>query len=267
MNISLTPPTLFTVGPLNITSGHTTFFLVTLFLAVVGIIVGSKSKIIPSRTQMLFEIIIDWFKEKIEMSTPKKYQNLNLFITVTIFLVILASNLFSFLPFLSQITYDNIKPEFMETFEGDYLFFTPTAHLSLPLALGIFIVSLGQIMALFVSPLRHIGNYLKFHAFFKVRSIGDLFNAAIEFFLGLMDIIGQFANIVSVSNRLFGNMISGILMTAVIMGLSFYTQFLAPVPFYALGLLAAIIQAIVFALLSSLFLGSALDAVTPKVKK
>lgn len=266
MNISLTPPTLFNIGPIGITSGHTTFALVTIVLIVMGFFVGKNVSVVPGRLQIIMEMIVEWFHEKIKMSTPKKYQKLNLHITITIFLVVLFSNLFGFLPILSQITYDAVKPEFGSVFEGNFLFFTPTAHLSLPLALGIFIVGLGQLMALIIAPIRHIGNYIKPHLFLKVRSFGDLFNAGIEFFLGLMDIIGEIANVISVSNRLFGNMISGILMSAVIIGLSYYTQFIVPIPFYALGLLAAVIQAIVFALLSSLFLGSTLQAVMPKQK-
>lgn len=255
MNLSLTPDTIVQIGSLNITSGHTTLFLVTVFLIILGIWMGNKSTIIPSRLQVFMELIVDWFKEKVEMSTPKKYRTLNLYLTLTIFLMVLASNLFGFLPVFSQITY-----------EGKYLFFTPTAHLSMPLVLGILIVGLAQLMALIIAPFRHIGNYIKFHEFLKVRSFSQLFNTCIDVFLGLMDIIGEIAKVISISNRLFGNMISGILMSAVIISLSFYTQFIAPIPFYALGLLAAVIQAIVFALLSALFFGSTLQAIMPSHK-
>ncbi len=252
MEISILPENIAQFGPLTITAGHTTLFLITIVLIIGGILMGKNASIIPSRSQVVIEIIYNWFNDKVTMSTPKKYRKLNIYMTLTIFLMVIFSNFFGFLPIFSQITY-----------EGKQLFFTPTAHLSLPLAIGIFIIALAQIMALIIAPFKHIGNYIKIHQFLKIRSIGDFFNTCIEVFLGFMDIIGEIAKIVSVSNRLFGNMISGILMSAVIIGLSYYTQFLAPIPFYALGFLAALIQAIVFALLCGLFFGSTLEAVMP----
>lgn len=250
MELSILPPVIFTVGPLQITSGHLALLLITVVLIIFGIISGKRASMIPSRSQVIIELIFNWFYDKVRMSTPLKYQKMNFYLVITMFLMILFSNFFSFLPVLTQITY-----------EGKQLFFTPTAHLSLPLVLGIFIIGLAQVMAFVIAPLKHIGNYLRFHEFLKVRSVKDFFMTAIDVFLGLMDIIGEIAKVVSISNRLFGNMISGILMATVIMALSFYTQFLAPVPFYLLGFLAALIQAIVFALLAALFFGSTLQAV------
>lgn len=250
MELSILPPIIATVGPLNITSGHMALFLITLFLIPFGIWMGRSASLIPSRTQIVIEMVFEWFYQKVEMSTPKKYRKMNFYFVITMFLMIFLSNFFGFLPVLSQITY-----------EDKMLFFTPTAHLSLPLVLGIFIIGLAQLMALAIAPFKHIGNYIKIHQFLKVRSLKDFLNTCIDVFLGFMDIIGEIAKVVSISNRLFGNMISGILMSAVIIGLSMYTQFLAPVPFYALGLLAAVIQAIVFALLAGLFFGSTLEAV------
>lgn len=253
IEINLAPDIITKIGPLNITSGHMGLFLVTIFLALYGFVNGRKASVVPSRIQVFNEMIINWFDEKVKMSTPKKYQKLNLTLTLTTFLIILVANLISFIPIIGQIKYDEA-----------FLFYTPTAHLSFPLVLGIFLIGLGQLIALFSSPFRHIGNYIKFHEFLKVRSLSDFFNACIEFFLGIMDIIGELAKVISISNRLFGNMLSGVLMTIVIVELSEFTQFLAPIPFNILGLLAAVIQAVVFALLSALFFGSTLEAIQPK---
>ena len=51
-----------------------------------------------------------------------------------------------------------------------------------------------------------------------------------------MDIVGEFAKIVSLAARLFGNVFAGEVMVAVISGLSAYTQFVVPLPFYVLSI-------------------------------
>ncbi|QQR83756.1 F0F1 ATP synthase subunit A [Candidatus Peregrinibacteria bacterium] len=250
MSLSILPSTIAQIGPFAFTSAHAALLLVSVFIVLLAIKIASSADVIPTKLQLVMEMIIEWFQEKVDMATPKKYRKLNLYMVLTIFLMILFSNLLSYLPVLSEIEYN-----------GEDLFFTPSAHLSLPLMLGILAVGLAQLIALVSHPFKHVGNYIKFHKLLQVRSAKDLMMAVIEVFLGLMDIIGEIAKMVSVSNRLFGNMLSGMLMSTVIIGLSKFTQFLAPTPFYALGLLSAVIQAIVFALLSGLFFGSTLQAV------
>lgn len=250
MELGITPQTLFTVGPLNVTNAHMALMLVTLTLILFTAWLNGKIGVVPTRWQVVMEAILQWFEEKVVLSTPEKYRPMNLAFMVTIFLMMLLANFFSFFPILSQITYDGLP-----------LFSTPTAHMALPLSVALFTIGLAHIIALLTHPLRHIGNFIKIGSVLKIRKPSDIGTAFIDVFLGLMDIIGEIAKVVSVSARLFGNMVSGDLMSKVIIGLSIFTSFIAPVPFYALGFLAAMIQAVVFSLLAGVFLGGTLSAV------
>jgi len=89
---------------------------------------------------------------------------------------------------------------------------------------------------------------------FKVRSVAGLLKALLDIFLGFMDIIGELAKIVSLSARLFGNVFAGEAMVAVITGISAYTQFIVPMPFYILSAFSGLIQALVFAILALSFI-------------
>jgi F-type H+-transporting ATPase subunit a len=120
---------------------------------------------------------------------------------------------------------------------------------------------LAHVLALMKSPLRHIGNFIKIDAFFKIRKLKDIPQAFLDFFLGLLDIIGEVAKLVSISTRLFGNMFAGEVVVGIIAGLMFATQFVIPIPFIALGILAGFVQAFVFALLGTIYLASALQGV------
>ncbi|MBU0627424.1 F0F1 ATP synthase subunit A [Patescibacteria group bacterium] len=82
-------------------------------------------------------------------------------------------------------------------------------------------------------------------------------------FIGLLDIVGIAAKVISLSARLYGNMVAGgILLTILVVGVNSFTQNLvhvdfpviAPLILYAQGLLVAVIQAFVFPLLVAIFI-------------
>ena len=106
------------------------------------------------------------------------------------------------------------------------------------------------------------GNMSKW-VYYLVWLIAKLFDILISLFVGALDIIGNFAKVISLSFRLTGNMMSGtILLGMLVMGLkgltSAMTGFEFPVLFPLLivlqGVLVAVIQAFVFALLTAIFI-------------
>jgi len=88
--------------------------------------------------------------------------------------------------------------------------------------------------------------------------------AFLEFFLGLLDIVGEFAKLASLSTRLFGNVFAGSIIVGIIGGITTYTQLLVPIPFVILGILSGVVQAFVFAMLAILFISSTLNSVSPQ---
>ncbi|MDQ5919617.1 MAG: F-type H+-transporting ATPase subunit a [Patescibacteria group bacterium] len=82
--------------------------------------------------------------------------------------------------------------------------------------------------------------------------------------MGLLDIIGELAKILSLSARLFGNIFAGDVMILVIVSLSTYTQFFVPLPFLALSIFSGFVQAFVFSLLSIQFLSGTITSVKGK---
>jgi F-type H+-transporting ATPase subunit a len=75
--------------------------------------------------------------------------------------------------------------------------------------------------------------------------------AVIEFFVGLLEIVGEVARVASLSLRLFGNVFAGEILIGVMLSL---VSFAVPVPFMFLEILVGVIQASVFALLVLVFL-------------
>ena len=95
--------------------------------------------------------------------------------------------------------------------------------------------------------------------FFGVASLGALrhagkffnFRNPIGFFVGILEFISEFAKIVSFSFRLFGNVFAGEVLLVII---TFLVPYLAPVPFYGLEIFVGFIQALIFAVLTTMFL-------------
>lgn len=99
--------------------------------------------------------------------------------------------------------------------------------------------------------------------YYPLWLFAKLFDILISLFVGALDIIGNFAKVISLSFRLTGNMMSGtILLGMLVMGLkaltSSMTGFEFPILFPLIivlqGVLVAIIQAFVFALLTAIFI-------------
>ena len=92
------------------------------------------------------------------------------------------------------------------------------------------IVSLG--------PLRYIGKFLSF-------------KGPIQFFVGILEMVSEVAKILSFSFRLFGNIFAGEVLLVVV---SVLIPIIAPLPFLGLELFVGFIQALVFAVLTLVFL-------------
>lgn len=233
------------LGHFAISNAMTSTLFVSLVIIILAILVRRKAGIIPSRLQVLAEMGFTFFLDQFEEGVGAKRARIFAPIVMTFFLFILISNDLILFPFISSIV----------THEGIF-FRTPTTDYSLTIALALMSVGFAHIIAFIISPLGHLGTYFRVAGFLKVRSLMDLLTAGIDFFLGLLEIIGDMAKIVSLATRLFGNIFAGEVVIAIIMSLMVYTQFIAPIPFILIASFAGIIQAFVFSLLTVLFISN-----------
>jgi F-type H+-transporting ATPase subunit a len=191
LNISLSPQILFHIGSWSITNTFFWFFLLWLFLIIGAIFLKVNLKMVPGKMQNLIEMLISGaydFTESI-IGPGKKAQRV-FPLVATMFFFVLIANLLTFIPGQAAFTW--------QTAEGPVsLFRAIIADYGLVFMMTIVVVLLFQIIAIVVSgPLAYIGK------FFNFRS-------PLKFFLGLMDLIGEIAKVVSLSFRLFGNIFAG----------------------------------------------------------
>jgi F-type H+-transporting ATPase subunit a len=249
--ISLQSAKIIEVGSFYLTSAALASLAVTLFLIFLAWRLRKTAGIVPTRLQSFFEVIASPFQEMLltAYSSEKRARKyLPFYLTLVLF--ILVANQFSVIPLVNSILAGEAT-----------LFKTATSDFSQTVALALVSIAAAHIIAFTTSPLRHIGNFIKVKPFFKVRNFADFGNACLDFFLGLLDIIGELAKVVSLSARLFGNVFAGEVMVVVIAGISFYTQFLIPVPFLVLSIFSGLVQAYVFASLSLQFMALTINSV------
>jgi len=79
---------------------------------------------------------------------------------------------------------------------------------------------------------------------------GQGFMKGINFFVGILELISEFARIISFGFRLFGNIFAGEIVLAT---MAFLIAFLIPVPFYMLEVFVGFVQALVFMMLALVF--------------
>ncbi len=192
-----------------------------------------KSSLIPKRLANFFEVFIIFVRDEIAEPTLGKAYKPFLPFLLTMFFFILFGNFFGLLPFSATFT-SNIAV---------------TATLAI---ISFFMIQIGGI--------KHNG----FFGYFK----GLVPHGIPMWLLPLMipvEILGLFTKPFALAIRLFANMIAGHTVILALIGLIFFmgTIFIAPVSvafavfIYLLEILVALIQAYIFTMLTSLFMGMA----------
>ncbi len=248
INVSLAAEPIFYIGQFGVTNALLSAIIITFFLLAFAIVARRSMGIVPSRVQVLLELVAEFVLEQLKAAFGSEKRARKFFpVIMTVLLFITIANQFSLVPLIYQITY-----------HGKTALRTATSDLTLTLALAALMIISAQVLAFMASPLTHIGKYIKIGPLLKARSPGAIANGFLELFLGLLDIIGEISKILSMSFRLFGNIFAGEVLVAVIAGLSAYTTFILPIPFMAISIFSGFVQALVFMLLSVQFIAGTL---------
>lgn len=240
MEIRLAPEILFHAGVLPVTNTLLTSWAAMALLLLLAALTRVSQRTVPGAMQNIVEIITEsvfTFMNEI-LGDPNWAKKLFPFIT-TFFLFILLTNWIGILPGVGSIGLREIhngKEVFVPLFRSVH------SDLTMTLSIAVISVTLSQVVG-FVAGGRA---YLK--RFFN-------FQSPIFFFVGLLEMISECAKILSFSFRLFGNIFAGEVLLVVIGSL---LPFLAPLPFYGLELFVGFIQALVFTMLTLVFMKMAL---------
>ncbi|MBI2589666.1 F0F1 ATP synthase subunit A [Candidatus Berkelbacteria bacterium] len=238
--ISLASEKLFSLGPIVVTNSILATWLGIFTLVSLAFLATRRIALIPNGFQNVAEGIIEILLDLIEQVTQDRRRAEQLLpFLATFFLFILTLNWMELIPgFGSLVLYTN-------TGEAPLLRSANT-DLNTPLALALISVLGTQILGIIaLGFFKHVRHYLSFK---------PTLEGAIGFFVGFLHIIGEVARVISFTFRLFGNIFAGEVLLVVI---AFLIPYVVPVPFYVIELLVGFIQALVFMMLTLVFIVTA----------
>ena len=222
-----------------------------LFL-VVALVVRARANLTPRGFINFVDTVIDGLLKKAEEVVGDRERTRKFFpICASLFLFVLVSNWLGLFPGIGSIGV-------WEVHGGEKvlvpLFRPPTSDLNFTLAIAIFSVAAAHIFGLtslgFVA---YVSKFINIRGIIQAIKHGPMavIVAVVEFCVGFLEIISEFAKMLSLSLRLFGNIFAGEVLLTVIYSL---VSFVVPLPFMFLELLVGVIQATVFAMLTFVFM-------------
>lgn len=196
-------------------------WLVMAVLIVSGLLFARNVKIIPKKGQNFLELIIEKLEDFMVGITGPEGRLFFPYIA-TVFLFILVSNLIGLVP-------------------G---FFSPTADINTTVGLAICTFVLTHAIGIKYHGVKYVKHFLG-----PVWWLAPL--------MVILELIGHFARIMSLSIRLFGNIFGKEMVLSFLFMLAGF--YLAPLPILVLGLLVSFLQALVFTLLSIVYFSGAME--------
>src|SRR3990170_7692721 len=234
-HVALAAEKIFSIGPIPITNTILTTWIVTFILIAFAYMATRKISAVPQGLQNIAEVAVETFQDLVSTIAGDKTK-VFLPIVGSFFFFILFGNYLGLLPGIGSIG-------FFEYHNGKEVFvpFLRSINSDLNTTVALALVSLFATHYLAIKYLGVSGYLGKFFA------LNPIF-----FFLGLLEIIGEATKILSLSFRLFGNIFAGeVLLTTATTRLF---AFLVPIPFYFLEILVGFVQALIFAMLTLVFM-------------
>ncbi|HLX41600.1 MAG TPA: F0F1 ATP synthase subunit A [Ktedonobacteraceae bacterium] len=271
------PETIFYIGGFPVSNTLLCTWISILILALVFFTATRYKSLVPTRYQSAVEMAVEYMRGLVE-SVSGKVKGRKFFpLVAALFLFIVVSNMLDILPGVDTIgAIDGAGIQSLHlsaaTCNQQFLGFLPncqpvagfllfgqisnqitpwirpnTSDLNLTLSMALVAVITCQVFGFAtLGAKEHLNKYINVRALKKLN-----FEGFIEFFVGILEIVSELSRIISFSFRLFGNIFAG---SAVLAVFAFILPFVADIAFIPLEMFVAVVQALVFALLTLVFL-------------
>jgi F-type H+-transporting ATPase subunit a len=210
------------VIPHNVTHA----FLASIILIVVALVIRSSISLVPKGVQNFVELVTEAMLKLVEDNIGHHWGKTLFPFICTIFMFILLCNLMGLIP-------------------G---FTAATANVNTNAAMAVPVFLATHYYGIRVNGIKYVNHFLG-----PIRSIAAL---PLMILMFIVEFIGHIARPLTLTVRLFGNMIAKHILLLV---LALLAPIIVPSLILALGLLVSVVQALVFALLSTLYLAGAVE--------
>jgi len=240
ISVKLAPYIVGYIGSFPVTATMITVWVSMALLVLFAVIVKSSLRPVPGKLQVFAETMVggayDYVAETLE---SKQLANKYFPIIFTIFIFLLVMNWVGLLPGVTSVgleSGDKFTP----------ILYPPATDLNIALAfalIALFTIEFAGIAALGV--FKYGGKFINF-------------SSPLKFVIGIIELISELARIISFTFRLFGNIFAGKMLLTVAF---FFIPVWLPLPMLVMGyeLFVGLIQAVVFAFLTLLFVKLAVE--------
>jgi F-type H+-transporting ATPase subunit a len=238
----ISPEKDFVIGPLAITNSKLASLLALALIIVFAWAATRNLRERPGRFQSAVELLVHGLYE-FAKDTGGRYGEELFPVFASLFIFLMTANLMALVPGFGQIRVSDGKDSwpFLRAVNTDF---------NSPLALALMVFLMAHVYGVRSHGIAY------FNEFINVRAMRDLVfhgkvGAIIDILVGIFELIGNLARVVSLSVRLFANIFAGELLIAVLL----YLFPLAAVPIEILELaIVAWIQALIFGLLMLVYI-------------
>lgn len=232
---SLRPEIILHAGGFPVTNTFITTLVVDVVLICLILAINKNVRLVPAGIQSVFEPVISYLYDLTEQISGVKTDTIFPWFASFFFFIVFA-NVIGLLPGFGSIGFWEESHE-----HGRHLMpllRAATSDFNVTLALGTVSVVATHVISI---KYNGISGYLR-----KFLSVNP-----INLFIGLLEFLLEGVKIFSLSFRLYGNIFAGEVVLATVSGLFAYV---APIPFLLLETIVAIVQALVFAMLTMVFM-------------
>jgi len=216
----------FFIKPEVIPHNVTHAFLASIILIVVALVIRSSISLVPRGVQNFVELVTEAMLKLVEENIGHHWGKTLFPLICTIFMFILLCNLMGLIP-------------------G---FTAATANVNTNAAMAVPVFLATHYYGIRVNGIKYVNHFLG-----PIRSIAAL---PLMILMFIVEFIGHIARPLTLTVRLFGNMTAKHILLLV---LAILAPWVIPSLILALGLLVSVVQALVFALLSTLYLAGAVE--------
>lgn len=265
------------LGPLYLVNTLPTLAVTLILLAVIAFAtnrslkMSQRSDLVPRGIGNLMEAFFELIYNLTEGSAGAKWAPVIFPWFATIMFYVLFANLLKLIPGFESIgvlhraegeghaiaqlggVWASLLPEKVE--EGGYIlapFFRGiSVDLNFTASLALISVVMIQVVGFRAQGFGYLSKFFNTRRMFKVPFFG-----AMDFLVGLLELISELSKILSFAFRLFGNMFAGIVLVAIVAGLLGRISIL-PAMIMMFELFVGVIQAFVFGMLTMVFMAQA----------
>ncbi|MBU6390221.1 F0F1 ATP synthase subunit A [Patescibacteria group bacterium] len=237
------------LGGFPVTNALITSVATVIVIVAFTTILRRRLREIPSGIQNAFETILEEALSLCDQVTGSRAITAKVFpLAFSVFIFILINNWIGLLPLggFGLLEKTSAGLSFVPFLRSG------SADLNTTLALAVMAVIGANVFGIF-----SVGTWKLFNKYINLKALGGILKkirhepsvlviAPVEFFVGILELIGEFAKIASLSFRLFGNVFAGEVLLAAMSAIFAYAL---PVPFMFLEIFVGAIQALIFAVL------------------